>query len=309
MYKIKENVILIIFIVIFTFTISFWLQQEEELALGKDFSLFLSCFSSFDHFVFSGIVIFLVGIIFIFTYLMVNNALFKHPRIILLILWTIFFPIFILIGVVLFRAGLFAARTDWMYLLLVSYILGFFLLRKKSLPILSTQFWMPIIIVYVILLVGVCLPNKQFDRIFKRERTNYVFKIDELDLLCSMTTNKDTVIVKIGKDLQSKDSTFVFAYFPVDCKEKIEDKSILFLQYDNQIRFMPDNGIEINVTNWAFYEAVDDFDVINDTNWLFYKAVDDFDVMDKNADFEFLISSHDLFVMSREQRYYNVRKL
>ena len=293
MYKIKEIVLLIIFIVIFTFAIRFWLQQDDELALGNEFSLFLSSFTPFDHFILSGIFIFFGGIFFFFSYLLVNNALFNHPRIILLLFWIIIFPIFFLIGVALYRVGFLSARIDWMYLLLASYILGFFFLREKeSLSILSVQFWIPTIIVYVILLIGVCLPNKQFDRIFKKERTNDVFKIDELNLLCSMTTSKDTVIVKMGRDLQSKDSTFVFTYFPVDCKETIDDKSIIFLLYDNQIRFMTYNGLEIKVINWAFY-----------------REVDTFDVMYKNADFEFFISTHDLSVKDREHRYYNVQKL
>ena len=259
MKKNIEYFILTICVVVYTITMWLWLNVDAEIALGHGMSLFLSCFSSYDHFVFSGIMIYIFGIFFILGYLILISALFPpgstQPIIVnSLLLWMIVFPIFILLGVSLFKVRVLSSRTDWIYLLIASYMVEGFFLWKKNLSLLSPKLWIFVIVAYLVSFAALCLPKEQLIKIFRTERTNYVFKIDELDCLVSMTTRNDTVTVKIGKDLQSQDSTFVFVYYPINREERIDDQGILLLQYDNQMMFWNHNGLEIEVVNWAFYK-------------------------------------------------------
>ena len=146
-----------------------WLNLDEEVCLGSDMSLFMSCFTPYDHFIFSGIMVYLFGIVGIIGYGVLKNTVLKNmfsqeegevvPP---FLHWMILFPLFILIGIILYKAQVLSDRADWIYLIVASMVSVLMVewenKRLKNKYIL----WGVVVTLYVLSFIFVFLPTAQF---------------------------------------------------------------------------------------------------------------------------------------------------
>ena len=129
----------------------------------------MSCFTSYDHFIFSGIMVYLFGIVGIIGYGVLKNTVLKNlfsqeeGEVVLPFLhWMILFPLFILIGIILYKAQVLSDRADWIYLIVASMVSELMVEWENNRLKNKCILWGVVVTLYVLSLIFVFLPTAQF---------------------------------------------------------------------------------------------------------------------------------------------------
>lgn len=278
-----KKALFLFFIALYIYITFKWLNLDGEISMGPYLSLFMSTMNRLDHFLFSAVVTYLGGIMMFVCYAMVSYLM-KFDKVSFrpVLLWSMVYPLFIILGVLLVKIGIWDDRSDCMYLIIGSIVAVFVIdkfLVSESLQFRHNKVLYTIILsLYLLSFVALSQPRNKWRWMFPNHKER-VFEIPSQKTIVRVATHSDTVRVCIGKESQDFHHLLQFYYIDKDAVfNDTFNRQIFVYLYGNKVFFFRSDNII--VTHYGDYESTTRDEVLHEGTF-----------------FEYLISSKNISVI------------
>lgn len=258
-----DTLLTTIFIATFFVAIAIWTTQDESCLLGPLYIYFFNNINGLDLFIFIGICIYLWAFVSWIAYQTIKSIIghylnYEQINEPFFLYWLVSFPLFFLVGIILYKLGIVTKFHEWTWILgtsIVIIVLVKYSIKEKD---ALHAYWIIISSLYIVLIATSFIPIKKMNEWIGRDNGYDLYYISEQQLYFEIKQNNDNIQIRIGKDLNSESSILILQYYTtIHKKKEIPDGSIILKVFDEKIYVQTETGEEIRIINDAGYKIVD----------------------------------------------------
>lgn len=236
----------------------FWLQLSGEESMGSYFALFMSTLNGIDHFIFSAIVTYFLGLLLVVCYIVLLSCLkLGHIDHRIAILWAATYPMLVLFGIFLYQIRVFDSRADLIYVIISSIIVAYLvncIYEKVSPSVRNRTLLYVVVISYIVAIAAAIFPNEMKNNWMTPKNSMMLFEVPAIGYFVLVEAQNDIIDVKIWKDSKKENSTLHFKYQRESRSDNLDSNCIFVCFYGNKVLFRPE---DVDIINYANYEVTD----------------------------------------------------